>query len=211
MTTTATAERRELCDLLDALGPDAPTLCEGWNTVDLAAHLLIRERRPDGAAGILFKPLAGYAKRVHDDVAARPWPELVERVRGGPPVLAPTRLAAVDRLVNTIEFYVHHEDVRRAQPSWTARQLDRQLTDDLYAGLKRTARLLARKAPGGLVLQPSDDHPPIVAKRGTPSVTVRGPVGELVLFAYGRQDHALVELDGPTDLVDAMRTASFGI
>jgi hypothetical protein len=36
-------ERLELCDLLLELGPDAPTLCEGWTTADLAAHLVLRE------------------------------------------------------------------------------------------------------------------------------------------------------------------------
>src|SRR5882762_622635 len=36
-------ERRELCDLFLELGPDAPTLCEGWTTLDLAAHLVLRE------------------------------------------------------------------------------------------------------------------------------------------------------------------------
>ncbi|MGD0448569.1 MAG: maleylpyruvate isomerase family mycothiol-dependent enzyme [Candidatus Dormibacteria bacterium] len=39
-------ERRELCDLLIQVGPDAPTLCEGWTTSDLAAHLVLRERFP---------------------------------------------------------------------------------------------------------------------------------------------------------------------
>ena len=45
-------ERLALCALLDETGPDAPTLCEGWTTGDLAAHLVLRERRPDAAAGV---------------------------------------------------------------------------------------------------------------------------------------------------------------
>ena len=40
---------------------------------------------------------------------------------------------------------------------------------------------------------------------------MRGPVGELTLFVYGRQAHALVEFDGPPDAVASVRTASFGI
>ena len=39
-------ERLALCALLDKSGPDAPTLCEGWTTGDLAAHLVLREHRP---------------------------------------------------------------------------------------------------------------------------------------------------------------------
>ena len=76
-------ERNELADLLDQLGPDAPTLCEGWNTADLAAHLVVRERDPRSAPGILLggrfeaytdKLMVGQLER-HDYAGA------VERVR----------------------------------------------------------------------------------------------------------------------------------
>ncbi|MGH9132638.1 MAG: TIGR03085 family metal-binding protein [Ilumatobacteraceae bacterium] len=211
MTTPATVERHELCDLLDELGPNAPTLCDGWRTVDLAAHLVMRERRPDGAIGILVKPLAGYADKVQARIASWPWPQLIEHVRSGPPRLSPTSVDAVDRAVNTVEFFVHHEDVRRAQPEWSPRDLDGELVDDLYTTLKRGARLLTRKAPAGIELEPSDGHPPIVANRKQPTVTVRGPVGELTLFVYGRQANALVELDGQPDAVASVGTAPFGI
>jgi uncharacterized protein (TIGR03085 family) len=211
MTTPATVERRKLCNLFDEFGPNAPTLCDGWQTVDLAAHIVVRERRLDAAPGVLVKPLASYTEKVQQGIAEWPWPQLVERIRSGPPRLSPTRIDAVDRLVNTVEFFVHQEDVRRAQPDWSARELDAELVDDLYTALKRGARLLTRKAPAGIELEPSDDHPTIIANRASPSVTVRGPVGELTLFVYGRQAHALVELDGPSDAVASLRTASFGI
>ena len=47
MSTFAKRERLLLADLLEAEGPEAPTLCEGWSTRDLAAHLIVRERRPE--------------------------------------------------------------------------------------------------------------------------------------------------------------------
>ena len=62
------------------------------------------------------------------------WPanaEIVERVRTGPPRWSPMRLDAVDRLVNTVEFFVHHEDVRRARPLWSPRALGLALADVL--------------------------------------------------------------------------------
>ena len=49
----AQIERQDLCTLFEDLGPDVPTLCEGWTARDLAAHLVVRERRPDAALGIL--------------------------------------------------------------------------------------------------------------------------------------------------------------
>jgi uncharacterized protein (TIGR03085 family) len=148
---------------------------------------------------------------VQGRIAAEPWEELVERVRTGPPRWSPTRVDAVDRAVNTIEFFVHHEDVRRAVDGWEPRDLDDELVADLRAALGRMAKLIGRRCPVGLVLVPTDATEPIHVKKGSPIVTVRGPIGELVLFVYGRQDHARVELDGPDDAVEAVRATSFGI
>jgi uncharacterized protein (TIGR03085 family) len=211
MTTAATVERRAFCDLLAEVGPDVDTLCEGWTARDLAAHVVVRERRPDAAIGIIAKPFASYSERVRSSTAEGSWDELVERIRSGPPKLSPMRLDALDRTANTIEFFVHHEDVRRAQDDWTVRELDPELVDDLYSALKRMVKLLTRKAPAGMVLEPTDGRPAITAKQAEPMVTLRGPVSELVLFVYGRQAHAQVELDGPAEAVAALRTASFGV
>lgn len=210
MTTPASAERDALCDLFLEVGPDAPTLCGTWTTRDLAAHLVVRERRPDAAGGILIPPLASYGERVRTGEADRPWPDLVERVRTGPPVWSPTRLDAIDRLANTVEFFVHHEDVRRGRPGWEPRHLDPALTADLTAALGRMAKLLTRKAPSGLILVPTDGTA-ITAKRGEPHVDVSGDVGELLLFVYGRQANARVGLVGPDHLVAEMLEARFGI
>jgi uncharacterized protein (TIGR03085 family) len=214
MSSAAGSERAALCDLFLEVGPDAPTLCGDWTTRDLAAHLVVRERRPDGAVGIVAKPLAGYGEKVRLQEAERPWEELVDRVRSGPPRWSPMRFDPVDRLVNTVEFYVHHEDVRRAKDTWTPRNLDVTLAADLLAALRRGAKLLTRKAPVGLTLVATDgpESPTtIVAREGDPVVTVTGPVGELVLFVYGRQDKSDVETDGPAAAVEATRTASFGV
>lgn len=214
MGTAAHVEREALSDLFTELGPDVPTLCEGWSARDLAAHLVVRERRPDGAVGIIAKPLAGYADKVRRGEAERPWDEIVQRVRSGPPMLAPTRIDAVDRAVNTIEYFVHHEDVRRAQPGWTRRELTPDLVADLTAALSRMARVLARKVPVGVVLNVTDapDGPrTIVARKGDESVTISGPIGEITLYVYGRRDVAGVELDGSAAAVEQLRAASFGI
>ncbi|CAN5793837.1 TIGR03085 family metal-binding protein [soil metagenome] len=210
MTTPAQKERRLLCDLMLRVGPDAPTLCGGWNVRDLAAHLVVRERRPDGAVGILARPLAGYAEKVRAQEAERDFEEIVERVRTGPPRWSPTRVEGVDRFVNTIEFFIHHEDVRRSQDRWAPRTLDEELQADVYSTLSKGSRMLARKAPAGLVLE-APGREAIVANRDEPSVTASGPVGELALFIYGRQQHSRAKLSGPTDAVAAIQSASFGV
>ncbi len=210
MSTPASRERRQFADDLSAAGPDAPTLCDGWTTRDLAAHVVIRERRPDAAAGILIGALSGYTDKVQSKTAARDWNDLVEQVRSGPPAWSPMRLDKVDRAVNTIEFFVHTEDVRRASDGWAPRDLEPELADDLASALARGAKMLTKSAPTGVTLAP-DGRDPFVARAGEPMVTVSGPIGELVLFVYGRQDHARVELDGPDAAVAELRAAQFGI
>jgi uncharacterized protein (TIGR03085 family) len=214
-TTPARRERESLSDLFAEIGPDAPTLCGDWTTRDLAAHLVMRERRPDGAAGIAIGKLASYGEKVQNSIAATEWTELVSKVRSGPPRWSPTSISAIDALANTVEFYVHHEDVRRAGDEWTARELDDDLNAALVKVVSRMARPLTRSSKVGVVLEPTDGGSvpttPIIANKGVPSVTVRGPIGELVLFVYGRQAKADVELLGNDDDVAAVTTASFGI
>ncbi|WP_369217622.1 TIGR03085 family metal-binding protein [Streptomyces flavofungini] len=195
MSTHAKRERLLLADLLEAEGPEAPTLCEGWQTRDLAAHVVVRERRADAAGGLLIKQLAGRLERVQAEFAAKPYEELIQLIRTGPPRFSPFSLKQVDEAANAVEFYIHTEDVRRASPDWVPRELDPVFADALWSRLERTARLIGRKAPVGLVLRRPDGQT-AVAHRGTPVVTATGEPAELLLFAYGRQSVAEVELDG---------------
>lgn len=206
----AQAERAALCDLFDDVGPDAPTCCAGWTARDLAAHLVIRERRPDAAVGILVPFAAGHSERVRRRVAAQDWAQLVNQVRSGPPAWSPMGLGVIDSLVNTNEFFVHHEDVRRARDAWEPRELAPSLVEALWAALGRMARMTLRRTGVGVVLDAGDGHRRRVIDR-QPSVEIRGPVGELVLFCNGRQAHARVELDGPADAVTKLRDANLGI
>ena len=209
MTAPATLDRRQFADELLALGPDAPTLCEGWTARDLAAHIVLRDRRPDAMAGVLIPAFSGHTEKVQDKIAAKDWDELVALVRE-PPKLSPSRVEKLDRLSNTHEFFVHLEDLRRAQPGWEPRELDDDHLTDIRASLGRMAKPLARKVPVGITPEPETGDP-IVAKKAEPMVTVRGPVGELMLFVFGRQDHARVALEGDPDAIETARTASFGL
>ncbi|MER6560045.1 TIGR03085 family metal-binding protein [Streptomyces sp. NPDC001027] len=203
MSTFAKRERLLLADLLETAGPEAPTLCEGWQTRDLAAHVVVRERRPDAAGGILIKQLASRLDRVMEEFAAKPYGELIQLIRTGPPRFSPFQLKQLDEASNTIEFYVHTEDVRRARPDWSARELDPVFQDALWSRLERTARLMGRGAPTGLVLRRPDGRT-AVANRGTPVVTATGEPSELLLFLYGRQSAAAVELDGEKEAIDRL-------
>jgi uncharacterized protein (TIGR03085 family) len=200
-------ERAALCDLFAEKGPDAPTLCTGWRTRDLAAHLVIRERRPDAAPGILIGPLSGYTRRVQDGYAAKPWSELLDLVRTGPPWYIPGFL---DELINPTEYFVHHEDVRRGAPDWQPRPPDGHRDAALWAALSRTARLMLRRSPVGVVLRRSDGGLEITARRGPNTVIVSGPPGELLLFAFGR-DEVRVEFDGDQSSIGAVQGVTRGL
>lgn len=188
------------------VGPDAPTLCEGWSVRDLAGHLVLRERRPDAAVGILVKPLRPYTDRVQRQLSDRAWPSVVEDVRSGPPAL----LRAVDEQANVVEMFVHHEDVRRAQPDAVPRMLDPGEERALWARLAPMARLVRRRLPVGVTLE-APGFGRVEARRGEPHVTVTGPPGELVLFVTGRRRAARVDLSGPPDAVSRLEAARLGL
>ncbi|MCF3133398.1 TIGR03085 family metal-binding protein [Streptomyces olivochromogenes] len=200
MSTFAKRERLLFADLLETAGPDAETLCVGWRTRDLAAHVVVRERRPDAAGGALIKPLAPRLEKVMEEYAAKPYEELIQLIRTGPPRFSPFQLKQIDEATNTVEFYVHTEDVRRAHPDWTPRELDPVFQDALWSRLERTARLLGRRSPTGVVLRRPDGQT-AVAHRGSPVVTVTGEPSELLLFVFGRQSAAKVELEGDENAI----------
>ncbi|MGW1769181.1 TIGR03085 family metal-binding protein [Streptomyces sp. NPDC002073] len=210
MSTHAKRERLLLADLLEQAGPDAPTLCDGWTTRELAAHVVVRERRPDAAGGLLLGVLKDRLDKAMAEYAAKPYEELIQLIRTGPPRRSVYALKQVDEAANTVEFYVHAEDVRRAQPDWTPRELDPVFSDALWSRLEKLARITGRRSPVGMVLRRPDGQT-AVARKGTPVVTVTGEPGELVLFCFGRQDAARIELDGDKSAVAQLTTAELGI
>lgn len=207
----ARQERRALAELLLRNGPDAPTLCEGWTTRDLAAHLVVRESRPDAAVGILITPLAGWTERVQASTASQPYPELVRKVRTGPPTLSVFALPGVDGVANLVEYYVHHEDVRRGSEGWRPRDLPPDLADALWLRLTGMSRLLFRRVPVGVVLERTDGGGATYPARTGPNpVTLRGTAGELLLRAYGRRA-VDVEVIGTPAAIEAFETAPLGV
>jgi uncharacterized protein (TIGR03085 family) len=205
-------ERAALCDLLDDLGPDAPTLCEGWNTDDLAAHLVLREGSPLAMPGLLLPQLEQLTDRGMARLKARvSYPRLVERVRQGPPRLSPLRPGKVERMANTIEYFVHHEDVRRAQPDWKPRPFTDRDQDRLWSRLVLLAKGLARGSSVGVELVRTDAPAVRRIKSGEPTLVVRGVPTELTLFAYGRGAVADVDLEGDDAARAGFAHREFGI
>ncbi|MBU8808015.1 TIGR03085 family metal-binding protein [Mycolicibacterium goodii] len=206
--TVAQRERAALVEAMRAVGPDAPTLCEGWTTRDLAAHLVVRERRPDAAPGILVPRLAGYTQRVQQQVTdSTDWPTLLDRIASGPPLLSPFKL--LDPLVNVAEMFIHHEDVRRAQPDWEPRVLDEETAGAVARQVSTMARMTMSKSPVRVALTTPEGKTLATAGKG-PAVTVTGEPGELLLFVAGREQ-TRVEFTGDESSVAALRSARRGL
>jgi len=199
VTNLAASERASLSDLLGRVGPDAPTLCEGWSTRDLTSHLVLRESRPDAVLGVVIRPLSGWTARVQKKLARRDFTDVVGRLRNGPPRWSLFRPHAVDELLSNVEFFVHHEDVRRAAPVWEPRALDDATNTFFWERATRMAKHVLRSAPGGIELIRSDTgqhHAVRAAVPGHSTLTLTGAPQELLLYMFGRRDHSLVSREG---------------
>jgi uncharacterized protein (TIGR03085 family) len=208
----AASERDALADLLQRVGPEAPTLCEGWTTRDLAAHLVLRASRADAVGGIIVAALRPRLDRVQERIAARPWEKLVAQVRRRP-FWAP---GGLDERLNLVEYLVHHEDIRRAQPDWKPRELAEDAARALWPGVKLRARLALRRTPARVSVSGPGQPEPVTGGRKdlppqAPTVELAGEPAELLLFLFGRQAHAHVSLRGPDEITARMQTARYGV
>ena len=206
--TVAQSERAGLVTTMRGVGPDHPTLCDDWTTRDLAAHLVIRERRLDAAPGILIPRLAGYTERVQNQVAAeKDWNVLLDLVASGPPLLSPYKV--LDPLINVGKMFIHHEDVRRAESGWEPRQLDDATTTAVSRQVPMMARMAMSKPAAAVTLRTPEGKTLATVGRG-PSVTVTGDPAELLLFVSGR-DQVRVSFDGDDAAVRAVREGRGGL
>jgi len=203
------AERYALAATFREVGPGAPTLCAGWRSEDLLAHLVLRETRPwvigldrlSGAAPGREPRQSAMAR-----AAATPggYAALVDELLGRDGLRLTRRLGDAADL---LEFVVHHEDLRRAGDTpRPPRRLPEAMRAAVWARLRGMARLAVRRSPVGVVLV-STTGPRTVVRRGADSVALVGDPVELLLHLFGRTGHADVELRGTPDTVAAYRAA----
>lgn len=193
------AERRHLATLFHKVGPDQDTLCEGWTTRNLAAHLYVRENNLIAAGGVVLPVLEPRLEEAMERQRARDFDELVDDWAAGPPRFSP--FALLDSRVNAAEHFVHHEDVRRGEGVVEPRDFSAAVEGQLRSILESTAPMMLRGATRPVVLTPAGSTPIVVAdkrgvsERGDDVIRVSGEVGELVLWVFGREA-VQVEIDG---------------
>ena len=201
-------ERAALCDTLEKYGPDAPTLCAGWLTLDLAAHLVAREARSDAAIGLVLPgPFAKHLQHVMDRYKTRGYDALVAMLRTGPPWMHRKGPLAT---ANVNENFTHHEDVRRASGEGP-REIDDEMDAILWRMLGLAARMSKKAVKGAaLTLRTADGRERVVSTTGA-AVTIAGTPSELTLYLAGRKEAAVVAIDGEPPAIAIVHAASFGI
>lgn len=210
-TDVAATERAALLDLMTELGPAAPTLCEGWATHELAAHLVARERRPQAVAGILVRPLHGLTAAAEARMRRLPYDDLLATLRGGPPLWSAggALRGPLSGITDVHELYVHHEDVRRLVDP-TPRQAGADLDAALWKRLRLLGPALTSRLGVGLSVVTPDGRTARVRK-GPDPVTLHGTPAELFLWLFGRRSVAAVEVSGSPAAQQAARTAPLGL
>jgi uncharacterized protein (TIGR03085 family) len=200
-------ERAALCETFEKYGENAPTLCVGWTTLDLAAHLAAREARSDAAIGLVFPPLAKHLQKVMEQYKSRGYESLVAMLRTGPPWMHRTGPLAT---ANVNENFIHHEDVRRASGE-APRVLDDEMDAILWKMLGFAARMSKKAVKGAaLTLRTPDGRERAVSTTGG-AVTMTGAPGELTLYMSGRKEAAAVSLEGDATAVAIVHAARFGV
>lgn len=192
----ANSERKKLADTLHAVGPDAATLCDGWSAHDLLAHLWLRETDPIAAAGMFFPPLAKQTIRKMEEVkSSYDFDDLVDKYAAGPRGVF--KISKVNELGNTLECFVHHEDLRRGDGDNDPRTLPKDLDDALWSAVKKLAKVRLRGFKRGLILHREGQWGGASesVSLGENPMTISGEPGELVMLFFGRGHAANLDFD----------------
>ncbi len=209
MTRLAQAERQALADILLDTGPDQPTLCDGWTTRDIAAHLVVRDRRVDTGLAVLLPLMGGHDDRVRSQFASRPYAELIALLRAAP-WWSPLSNPLLEPLTNTLELFVHHEDVRRCGKGWRPRVLAPDQERALWAPTRVIGWFNLRRSRTPVLLD-APGYGQATLGSGGERVRVVGRPSELAMFVTGRQGAADVQLDGPPEAVARLRAAHLSL
>ncbi len=201
-------ERQALVASALKAGPEAPTLCEGWDVKDLVCHLIVRENSLMAAAGIAVPAFAGLTEKEMRRLRRQPFEKLVERLRRHR--LTFFSLPPLDAAFNTLEYFVHHEDIRRAAPGWRRRKLSAAAADVLWQALRAQGPALVRSAGVPVVVRRTDTGVTTTLTPGRQPVEVSGPVSEVVIYLHGRDQVRDLAFAGPHDKVAKVRRSDLG-
>lgn len=182
-----------MCETLRSVGADAPTLCEGWDAYTLAAHLYLRENSPAAVVNTLLSNDESVDAQLRTAKAEHSFADLIAKIEAGPTGLSLFRIPGVGSSTNLVEFFIHHEDLRRAgEHPLSPRVLPDAMESALWVALSRTKRLFFRNTPFGVIV--ATPHGKSFAVGRDFEATIVGRPSELVLYSSGRTGAAQVDV-----------------
>lgn len=197
MTSTAVQQRQALATALRSVSAHAPTLCKGWTAEDLALHIVIRDSRPDLMVGPSLPLVGDRAKQGLQNLRDTGYTALVNRAEAGPPVYFPQSFPPLNDLMNTAEFYIHTEDVLRAQPDFDPAH-PRAIAEKLRRRLWRQGAMMfpmaARSAKQRITFESPGYGSTTSGPSSAPKRRIKGAPEELLLWAFGREEKAQVSI-----------------
>jgi uncharacterized protein (TIGR03085 family) len=208
MSTFAKRERQAICQTLRQLGPDAPTLCSGWNSTDLLVHLLLRENRPDAAIGVVIPIFKSFTNKISDKYRKRPFEDLIKEFENGPKKFSPFALPGLDNLANSFELLVHHEDLLRGKENFIPRELSAEDKKFIWSRFTKSAKIFLFKAKVGIVAE--SEIGSYTLKSGKSLVKIKGDVVDLVLFSFGRSSASRITFEGDESDIRILKETKFG-
>lgn len=195
-------ERQALRATLEAIGPDAASLCSPWTAADIAAHVVGGEVAR-GVPSYLPRRFVARGVRIGGTAVANQSRDvLLRRLRRKGFEWSLARLEAppprllrrgTPGLVTLFETWVHHEDVRRANGMGADPEREypelRECLDFVY----RYQRKLLGGACVGVELP---DGNTIALGTGEPTLIVRASLSDVLLWLAGRGGVTQVDVVG---------------
>ncbi len=194
-------ERRSFAASFRAADPNAPTLCAGWTTRHLLAHVVQREhailRNIWDQVTTRTPGEERFMRRLVDNAGTpEGYAALVDRFAAGPS--RHSLMGRFDEALNLLEYVVHHEDLRRGSGPVPPRALSEEELEELWRRATPILKRAYRKAPVGVRLEPTGGA--LIAIGSEPSrVTLTGEPLELVLHAFGRRGAAEIRMEGSAE------------
>lgn len=184
----------QFCDALAEVAATAPTLCEGWDAHELAVHIWVIKHDPLSWPGIPLSSFAGLTRRRAKNFRQRwPYEELLKKLRRESGAIASLPFDGRQGHRHALgEFYIHTEDVRRANNFPRSTQTS-ETEAALWLRTREAGRYLWPRNQAAICFN-SPGQESFTVGRGAPVTQVSGLPSEVFLWLYGRNEVADVDV-----------------
>lgn len=184
----------QFCDALAAVAPTAPTLCEGWDAHDLAVHVWVLKHDPLSWPGIAVTAFARLTQQRAEHFKQRwSYEILIGKLRQETGAMASLPFDGRQGHRHALgEFYIHTEDVRRANNYPRSTQTS-ETEDALWLRTREAGKELWPRGRAAVLVE-APGRESFTIGRGPAAARVVGLPSEALLWIYGREGVADIEV-----------------